>query len=193
MISIYKFYIFKPIPTDCTFKHDVNCTHTLLFKIFIVPRKHLVIYGIVVLTTLTITNEGRKYIYPSCNIRDFGQLLNNLPLYLQILAREHEKANKKLNSKSLSVIFNRICLPENLPKHTHTHTHYIYIYIYIYILHMKMLRVFWLFQFSNGQSPDRDQKRVNYFLTEIFSFKYFVYHMVLAVLCQVYFKVLFLR
>ena len=41
-----------------------------------------------------------------------------------------KKVNKKLDSKSLTVIFNKICQQENLlPKYSHTHTQYIYIYI----------------------------------------------------------------
>ena len=68
--------------------------------------------------------------YSACNMRDFGQLLSSLHLHLRRHTCEQEKANeKKLNSKSL-LLFDKLCLQENLlPKHTHI----LYIYIYIYI------------------------------------------------------------
>ena len=68
---------------------------------------------------------------------------------------EHEKVNKKLKSKSLSLIFNKICRRENLPLtyihtyrrtrtcvHTHTHTHTICIYHNIHYFQKSSIRQF---------------------------------------------------
>ena len=54
----------------------------------------------------TMTNEGRMSMHSGHNIEDFGQLLTSFHPYLRLLLREQEKADKKPNSKFLSVIFN---------------------------------------------------------------------------------------
>ena len=58
--------------------------------------------------------------YFGSNITDFGQL----SMSLSHLYHKLEKANEKLNTKSLLVIFNKICL-------------YIYIYIYYIYIYWK--------------------------------------------------------
>ena len=68
------------------------------------------------------TNNYRKYIneFPPNTIKSIWQ---------------YERINKKICRQKMSIIFNEICINEEmLPKYTHTHTHtHIYIYIYITI------------------------------------------------------------
>ena len=80
------------------------------FKIFIGYVVHLIIYGMVTLISLTMTKKALKYMYS----RDFGQLLTNLHPHLQHLICKQEKANIKLNTKSLFIILNKIYPQENL-------------------------------------------------------------------------------
>ena len=123
MILICDFYTFKLVPTDCVFKHDVNCMRERLpFEIFIDLRKHLIIYTVVIPKSFRqMTGKGWKNKYWGYNNRDFGQLLTSLHLQLQHFTREQENVNKNLNSISLFAIFNKIC------------RQYVCIYIYIYI------------------------------------------------------------
>ena len=58
---------------------------------------------------------------------DFGNLLFNLQCEERTSVRKVESLNKKLITSQLAVIFNKICIKENLlPKYTD-----IYMYIYI--------------------------------------------------------------
>ena len=64
----------------------------------------------------------------------FFWIRSNSRIYI---LREFERIQKKICRHKMSIMFNEICINEEmLPKYTHTHTHthtYIYIYIYIYI------------------------------------------------------------
>ena len=65
----------------------------------------------------------------TCN---YGQYINQFPLNMIKAIREYEQIQKKICRQKMSIMFNEICINEEmLPKYTHT---YIYIYIYIYIL-----------------------------------------------------------
>ena len=70
---------------------------------------------------------------------NYGQYLNQFPPNTIKVIREFERIQKKICRHKMSIMFNEICINEEmLPKYTHTHTHththiYIYIYIYIYI------------------------------------------------------------
>ena len=64
------------------------------FEIFIDHRKHLIIYGVVILKSLTMT-KVESTMYSSYNIRDFGQLLNSLYSHLWHLVHGDEMANKQ--------------------------------------------------------------------------------------------------
>ena len=122
-------YTFKPLPMDCAFIYDIHCMWWILsFKIFVdhIKRWH----G---------WNPHPRQCSPKVeitgyNIRDFGQLLNNLHSQFRHLACEREKVYKKFN-----FIFNKICLQKICCLNTHTHTHTLYIYIYIYIYIYKFL------------------------------------------------------
>ena len=64
--------------------------------------------------SLRMTNNGQKYmILTDYNIRDFGQVLNSIYQQLQQFENQ-EKVYKKFTYKSLSVIFNKIYLQEDL-------------------------------------------------------------------------------
>ena len=70
---------------------------------------------------------------------NYGQYINQFPPNTIKAIRQYERIQKKLCRQKMSIMFNEICINEEmLPKYTHTHTHththiYIYIYIYIYI------------------------------------------------------------
>ena len=68
-------------------------------------------------------------------INNCGKYINQFPPNTIKSIRQYERINKKIYRQKISIVFNEICINEEmLPKHTHTHTHtYIYIYIYIYI------------------------------------------------------------
>ena len=52
--------------------------------------------------------------------------------------RQYEWINKKIYRQKMSIMFNEICINEEmLPKYT-----YIYIYIYIYIYRHKFIRIY---------------------------------------------------
>ena len=61
-----------------------------------------------------------------CN---YGQYINQFPQNTIKIIREFERIQKKICRHKMSIMFNEICINEEmLPKYT-----YIYIYIYIYI------------------------------------------------------------
>ena len=70
-----------------------------------------------------------------CPTRDtcnYGQYINQFPQNTIKVIREFERIQKKICRHKMSIMFNEICINEEmLPKYTHTHI-YIYIYIYIY-------------------------------------------------------------
>ena len=64
----------------------------------------------------------------TCN---YGQYINQFPQNTIKAIREFERIQKKICRHKMSIMFNEICINEEmLPKYTHI---YIYIYIYIYI------------------------------------------------------------
>ena len=80
----------------------------------------------------------------TCN---YGQYINQFPQNTIKVIREFERIQKKICRHKMSIMFNEICINEEmLPKYTyiyvhiyiytHTHTHtriYIYIYTHVYI------------------------------------------------------------
>ena len=68
---------------------------------------------------------------------DYGKLINQFPPDIIKSIQKLEKINTKICRQKMSLLFNQICINEEmLLKYTHTHTHthlYIYIYIYIYV------------------------------------------------------------
>ena len=65
----------------------------------------------------------------TCN---YGQYINQFPPNTIKVIREFERIQKKICRHKMSIMFNEICINEEmLPKYTYIHT-YIYIYIYIY-------------------------------------------------------------
>ena len=67
------------------------------------------------------------------DIYNYGKYINQSPPNMIKAIRQYERINKKICRQKMSIMFNEICIDEEmLPKYTHTHTH-IYIYIYIYI------------------------------------------------------------
>ena len=91
------FFVWSPFLIRMTlsiFKYDVNHTCWMVsFKIFIDHIKHLIFFEMFTLTSLTMTDEGRKCIY-SCILRYFGQLLKNLHPHLQNFNCKWEKTYK---------------------------------------------------------------------------------------------------
>ena len=73
---------------------------------------------------------------------NYGQYLNQFPPNMIKVIREFERIQKKICRHKMSIMFNEICINEEiLPKYTHIYIYrcmYIYIYIYrcmyIYIL-----------------------------------------------------------
>ena len=62
-----------------------------------------------------MTKDGWKYLYSDYTYRDFRKFFLNI---CDISFAKQEKVNKKLNTKFLFIIFNKICLQENLqPKY----------------------------------------------------------------------------
>ena len=60
---------------------------------------------------------------------NYGQYLNQFPPNTIKVIREFERIQKKICRHKMSIMFNEICINEEmLPKYT-----YIYLYIYIYI------------------------------------------------------------
>ena len=63
---------------------------------------------------------------------NYGQYLNQFPPNTIKVIREFDRIQKRICRHNMSIIFNEICINEEmLPKYTHI---YIYIYIYIYML-----------------------------------------------------------
>ena len=62
---------------------------------------------------------------------NYGHYINQFPPNTIKVIREFERIQKKICRHKISIMFNEICINEEmLPKYTYT---YIYIYIYIYI------------------------------------------------------------
>ena len=63
---------------------------------------------------------------------NYGQYTNQFPPNTIKVIRQYERIQKKICWQKMSIMFNEICINEEmLPKYTHTHTHtHIYIYIY---------------------------------------------------------------
>ena len=57
--------------------------------------------------------------------------------------RQYERINKKICRQKISIMFNEICINEEMRlKYTHTHTHtHTHIYIYIYHLNVPTERI----------------------------------------------------
>ena len=65
------------------------------------------------------------------DINNYGQYINQFPPNTIKAIRQYERIQKKICRQKMSIMFNEICINEEmLPK-------YIYIYIYIYI-YMKI-------------------------------------------------------
>ena len=61
---------------------------------------------------------------------NYGQYLNQFPPNTIKVIREFERVQKKICRHKMSIMFNEICINEEIqPKYIHTHT-YIYIYIH---------------------------------------------------------------
>ena len=76
-------------------------------------------------------------------INNYGKYINQfLPNTIKSI-RQYERINKKICRQKMSIIFNEICINEEMrQKHTHTHTHtHTYIYIYIYIYYLKEINL----------------------------------------------------
>ena len=112
MIQVSEFYPFNPVPIDHEFKYDI---------------KDLTIHGVIARPLFPMTHDGLEKMYSvTSEISD-----NHLPGFIHICdislvnqQTKRKKANKKLNSKFLFVIFNKM---------TDKDLELIYIYIYIYI------------------------------------------------------------
>ena len=65
----------------------------------------------------------------------YGKFVSQFLLDIKTTIQQFERIETKICRQRLSVIFNQICLNEEMPpKYTLTHTHtYIYIYIYIWL------------------------------------------------------------
>ena len=65
---------------------------------------------------------------------NYGQYINQFPLNTIKVIWEFERIQKKICRQKMTIMFNEICINEEmLPKYTHTHTHtHTYIYMYIY-------------------------------------------------------------
>ena len=76
-------------------------------------------------------------------INNYGKYINQFPPNTIKSIPQYERINKKICRQKMSIMFNEICINEEmLPKYTHTHTHtYIYIYIYI-IKEIKVRNIF---------------------------------------------------
>ena len=68
---------------------------------------------------------------------NYGQYINQFLLNTIKAIREYEQIQKKIYRQKMSIMFNEICINEEMLPiyiYTHTHTHvYTYIYIYIYV------------------------------------------------------------
>ena len=61
-------------------------------------------------------------------IINYGKYINEFPPHTTKSIRQNKRINKKICRQKMSIMFNEICINEEmLPKYTHTH---IYIYIY---------------------------------------------------------------
>ena len=59
-------------------------------------------------------------------ITNYGRFINQFPLNIIKSIQQFERINEKISGQKMSIMFNQICINEEiLPK-------YIYIYIYIY-------------------------------------------------------------
>ena len=69
------------------------------------------------------------------DIYNYGKYINQFAPNRIKSIRQYQRINKKICRHKMSIMFNEICINEEmLPKYTHTHTHtHIYIYIYIYV------------------------------------------------------------
>ena len=66
-------------------------------------------------------------------INNYGKYINQFPPNIIKSIQQYERINKKICRQKLSIMFNEICINEEmLPKYTHAHTH---VYIYIYIIY----------------------------------------------------------
>ena len=64
---------------------------------------------------------------------NYGQYLNQFPPNTIKVIREFERIQKKIYWHKMSIMFNEMCINEEmLPKYTYLYM-YIYIYIYIYV------------------------------------------------------------
>ena len=66
-------------------------------------------------------------------IDNHGKYINQFPPNIIKSIQQYERINKKICRQKISILFNEICINEEmLPKYIYTHTHtHIYIYIYI--------------------------------------------------------------
>ena len=67
---------------------------------------------------------------------NYGQYINQFPLNTIKVIREFERIQKKICRHKMSIMFNEICINEEmLPKYTYIYiyTYSMYVYIYIYI------------------------------------------------------------
>ena len=83
---------------------------------------------------------------------NYGQYINQFPPNTIKVIREFERVQKKICRQKMSIMFNEICINEEmLPKytdtHAHTHTH-TYIYIHISLNHLKLIRMWYKINFK---------------------------------------------
>ena len=72
-----------------------------------------------------------------------GQYINQFPPKTIKVIREFERIQKKICSHKMCIMFNKICINEEmLPKYTYTHTHthtHIYLYTWIFLIIMSRI------------------------------------------------------
>ena len=73
---------------------------------------------------------------------NYGRFINQFPTDTIKSMKRLGRIQTKICRQRISILFNEICINEEmLPKYTHTHT-YIYIYIYIYIYSASYYEIF---------------------------------------------------
>ena len=69
-----------------------------------------------------------------CLYINYGRFINQFSPDIIKSMKRLERINTKMCRQRMFILFNEICINEEMPKYTHTHTHtHMYIYIYIYI------------------------------------------------------------
>ena len=107
---------------------DISCLH-ILFWIRSNSRITFIVFGGI---DLGIVHSCTRDTY------NYGQYLNQFPPNAIKVIREFERIQKRICRHEMSIMFNEICINEEmLPKYTYIYIYIcvcVYIYIYIYIM-----------------------------------------------------------